>query len=72
MADAPTTEIQRRAQRALTRSPISDIRCLHVEHQEGRLIISGSVSWFYHKQMAQEIVRTVCGDAMVVNSIEVR
>jgi len=35
------------------------------------LLISGNVSSYYHKQLAQELVRSVCKDSDVVNSIEV-
>jgi osmotically-inducible protein OsmY len=49
------------------------MRMLAVEVVEDALLLSGSVSSFYHKQMAQELVRTIVGrDVEVVNSIEVR
>ena len=36
-------------------------------------MLRGSVSSFYHKQMAQEVVRAVAGrEVDVVNSIDVR
>jgi hypothetical protein len=42
-----------------------------VECREGALLLSGCVSSFYHKQIAQEVVRSVCRDTTVVNSISV-
>jgi len=64
-----------RAQMALANSPIYELRDLHVEHDPDRdvLVLSGSVSCFYHKQVAQEIVRAVCRDAELelVNAIRV-
>ena len=49
------------------------MRMLAVEVVEDTLVLSGSVSSFYHKQMAQELVRTVVGrDVEVINSIDVR
>ena len=35
------------------------------------MLLSGCVSSFYHKQLAQEVVRSVCSDTMVINSIRV-
>lgn len=57
---------------ALAASPISELRELQVEQYDGALLISGVVSSFYHKQLAQEVVRTVCREIEVVNSIEVK
>ncbi|HUT13798.1 MAG TPA: BON domain-containing protein [Thermoguttaceae bacterium] len=65
------SEIQPRAQTALRNSPIYELRDLQVEHRDGALLISGVVSSFYHKQLAQEVVRSVCKDAELVNSIHV-
>jgi osmotically-inducible protein OsmY len=57
------------AQSALATSPISELRDLTVTQENGALLISGSVSSFYHKQLAQEVVRAVAGQVDVVNSI---
>jgi hypothetical protein len=49
------------------------MRMLAVEATEDALVLVGSVSSFYHKQMAQELVRTIVGrDVEVINSIAVR
>jgi len=66
--------VEPRAQVALANSPIYELRDLLVEHRNGCLLISGSVSSFYHKQLAQEVVRAVCEsiEIEVVNSIRVR
>jgi hypothetical protein len=34
-------------------------------------VIQGRVKSFYHKQLAQEMVRAVSGGLLVVNSVEV-
>lgn len=61
------------AQSALADSHIFDLRDLVVEEGEDALVLRGSVSSFYHKQMAQELVRAVAGrEVDVVNSIDVR
>jgi hypothetical protein len=62
---------QARAQRALADSPFYELRELQVEQRENALYISGIVSSFYHKQLAQEVVRTVCKGIEVINSIQV-
>ena len=74
MAEVWVGEVQPRAQAALTSSPIFELRDLVVEHCGSSLLISGAVSSFYHKQLAQEVVRAVCEsvDIEVVNSIHVR
>ncbi len=65
------TEIHYEAQTALRTSPIYDLRKLQVEQVDEMLLISGKVGSFYHKQLAQEVVRLVSGDYRVVNQINV-
>jgi len=61
------------AQSALADSAIFDLRDLVVEQEHDALVLRGSVSSYYHKQMAQEVVRAVAGrEVDVVNAIEVR
>lgn len=62
-------DVQPRAQMALSSSPIYELRDLQVEQREGTLLISGAVSSYYHKQLAQEVVRSVCEGIEVNNSI---
>ena len=64
-------DVQPRAQAALTNSPFYELRELQVEQCDGALQISGCVSSFYHKQLAQEVVRSVCKGIEVMNSIRV-
>jgi osmotically-inducible protein OsmY len=66
------SDIQPRAQTALSSSPIHELRDLKVENRQGALLICGAVSSFYYKQLAQEVVRSVCNDIEVVNSIRVK
>lgn len=67
-----TNDLQSRAQSALANSPFFELHELQVEQHEGTLFISGNVSSFYHKQLAQEVVRTVCKGIEVFNSIQVK
>jgi hypothetical protein len=66
--------LQPRAQVALRNSPVCELRDVDVVRRDGALVISGVVSSFYHKQLAQEVVRAVCRDCEVelVNQIRVR
>jgi hypothetical protein len=72
MATLAAKEIQPRAQKALSASPVFALRDLRVDQQDETLLISGLVSSFYHKQLAQEVVRAVAEGIEVVNSISVR
>ncbi|MHC4177261.1 MAG: BON domain-containing protein [Planctomycetota bacterium] len=71
MTTMSTNDVRPRAQTALASSPIHELRDLRVDRCEGALAISGTVSSFYHKQLAQEVVRSVCRDVEVINSIRV-
>ncbi len=63
MATASATrQTQARAQAALVASPFYELRKLVVEDCGEVLVLSGVVSSFYHKQVAQEVVRSVCQD----------
>ncbi len=74
MAEASANDVLLRAQRALSNSPILELRDLRVEQDNGALLILGTVSTFYHKQLAQEVVRSVVRDLGIelVNSAHVR
>ena len=72
MAVVSAKDVQSRAQEALSGSPIYALRELHVHRQGETLVIQGQVSSFYHKQLAQELIRTAAEGLEVVNSIEVR
>lgn len=63
--------VEERAQGALLESPIYDLRDLRVETIGGVLWINGAVSSYYHKQLAQEVVRAVAIGCEVVNAVDV-
>jgi hypothetical protein len=71
MAVFSIIDVQPRAQAALANSPFHELRDLNVKEQGTALEISGVVSSFYHKQLAQEVVRCVCRDIEIVNAIRV-
>ena len=65
-------DVQPVAQQALAASHVFALRELLVEQHGETLLISGRVSSFYHKQLAQEIIRHAVEGVEVVNSIHVR
>jgi len=60
-----------RVQSALAASGVSSLRDLTVELVDEKLCLSGVVGSFYHKQLAQETVRTVNGVVEILNSVRV-
>jgi hypothetical protein len=63
--------VRSRAETALANSPFYELRALRVAQRSDGLVLLGSVSSFYHKQLAQEAVRSVCTNHPVINSIDV-
>jgi hypothetical protein len=47
------------------------LRHLRVQDAEGSLVISGTVTCYYHKQLAQEAVKPLRGDLELVNRVKV-
>jgi hypothetical protein len=60
-----------RADQALRHSPIPALRRLHVEETEQDIVLSGSVSSYYLKQMAQETLMHLLGDRKLRNRVTV-
>ena len=60
-----------RAQSVLAASPLYPLRMLQVESQGDALLIRGRVSSYYHKQLAQEAVRSVASGIELINSVHV-
>src|SRR5262249_45692763 len=56
---------------ALTSSPIGQLRRLNVVADDSQVIITGQVSSYYLKQMAQETVRPLLGARLLLNHVEV-
>ena len=74
MATGLSANAHVRAQTALQNSPIVELHDLRVEPRDGTLVVSGNVSSFYHKQLAQEVVWALCREIGVelVNQIRVQ
>jgi osmotically-inducible protein OsmY len=56
---------------ALNQSPHFSRRQVRFETREGAVVLRGTVSSYYHKQMAQEILRRVDGVLRIENRLEV-
>lgn len=59
------------AKSVLLNSKIYTLRKLQVEQAEGAVILRGRVESFYHKQLAQELIRTAIDGVEVINAIQV-
>lgn len=68
---APTDELQTRIDHALKGSPHFLGSQVTGTNDAGVVVIQGCVDTFYHKQVAQELLRRLDGVARVVNLLEV-
>ena len=64
-------EIAEAASAVLANSSVAELRKLRVDENADKLQLSGQVRSFYHKQLAQETIRTVAGGMQVVNRVDV-
>ena len=71
MAQTLFLDVASRARAVLGTSRIFDLRSLDVEQDGGCVVLRGSVSSFYHKQLAQELLKTRIEGIEVVNEIDV-
>jgi hypothetical protein len=63
--------MQMRADQVLRQSPIPALRKLHAEETDFEIILSGSVSSYYLKQLAQETIMPVLGSRELRNRVAV-
>jgi hypothetical protein len=56
----------------LTASPLPELRRLVVTATESEVVITGRVSTYYLKQLAQEALRPSLGHRRLLNRVEVR
>jgi osmotically-inducible protein OsmY len=69
MASAVEMDVASRVRSTLAHSPIYVLREIHVEKDGDALLLQGKVDTFYHKQLAQEVVRSVADGMRVVNAL---
>jgi hypothetical protein len=66
-----SASVQSPAVLALQQSPIPALRKLKIEETEQGIVITGSVSSYYLKQLAQETIMPVLERRELVNRVEV-
>ena len=74
MTDTAVTDESREvaeARAALLTSPIYDLRDIDIQRDGDSLYLSGKVTTFYHKQLAQEAVRLAAPGFHLHNSVDV-
>lgn len=71
VVDQMSQDVCARAQMALADSPVFALRLLRVEGSGQTLHLHGRVNSFYHKQLAQEVVRSVASGVELINTIDV-
>ena len=67
----PSLQVRLEATQALRQSPIPALRKLCVEESHSKVVISGWVSSFYLKQLAQETVMPVLDGRELLNKVRV-
>jgi hypothetical protein len=68
---ASTSLFRRRADQTLLKSPIPALRRLSIQETEEEVVLSGSVTSYYLKQLAQETVMPAVGPRRLQNRISV-
>jgi osmotically-inducible protein OsmY len=71
MMDTTQQDVEQAAIAVLANSSVRELRQLRVDGSSNKLELSGQVRSFYHKQLAQEAVRTVAAGMQVVNQVNV-
>ena len=71
MASVLFTDAAERARQALSRSTIYVLRKIEVDCDTDAIALRGCVDSFYHKQLAQELVRAAVDGVEVINRLEV-
>lgn len=64
-------DVASQARAVLQQSRIFDLRTLVVDQEGDCLVLRGSVDSFYHKQLAQELVKAAIEPVEVINEIQV-
>jgi len=74
VVDLLSGKLEARARLALKDSPIYELRDINVQQHGESIVLTGVVSSYYYKQLAQEAVRSALrsDDVQVINHIEVR
>ena len=71
MMETNQQSVAQAANAVLAQSTVRELRSLRVDEYENKLELSGRVRSFYHKQLAQETVRSVACGMQLVNRVDV-
>jgi osmotically-inducible protein OsmY len=63
--------LTRISQQRISRSPYPEVRKVQCEVREETVVLRGTVTTYYYKQMAQESVRSIEGISDIANEVEV-
>jgi len=64
-----TEELESSARSVLSLCPVRELRQLKIECGENVLCLLGSLPTWYHKQLAQETLRRVCGGKIAIRNL---
>lgn len=70
-ANAESETLKQTAQSLLRASPFQELHAVDVVIEDGGLRLRGQVMSFFHKQIAQETIRSVAPGGVVENDLEV-
>lgn len=68
---AQSTALSQHVENALFSNPHFAARQLQFEDAAGRIVLKGTVTSYFHKQMAQETIRRIDGVHEIENQLEV-
>lgn len=71
MISSSEKDIRSRVVTALEASSIRRLRFIRVDFEDNTLCLRGEVKSFYHKQLLQELVRSVDSEVEVRNDVKV-
>ena len=71
MIESAYCDITGRMKILLEKSPIAEVRRIHVQREGNRVMLSGRVRTYYAKQMAQETVRQAGNGLHIINKVDV-
>jgi hypothetical protein len=66
-----SSQVVDQAAHALKNSPHFELRRLQLNGSDGTLVITGKVSCYYHKQLAQETIKALRGNFRLDNRVYV-
>jgi hypothetical protein len=74
-SDAPAqlcpTTVEKTARKRLAKTGYRSLGLVHCQFDDGTLTLHGRVPSYYHKQVAQEVIRNVADVETIVNEINV-